>query len=61
MGKPVAQPGAAIHDRFNAAYVFADREHEAFLAHAAADPVLLEIYRDHDAVIFEVVSPELIR
>jgi hypothetical protein len=57
----VAQPGAAIRDRFNAAYVFSDLEHEAFLAQAAADPNLLEIYRDHDAVIFQVVTPEALR
>lgn len=51
----VDAPGAAIRDHFNAAYVFSDLEHEAFLRQAATDPDLQEIYRDHYAVIFKVV------
>ncbi|MBK8985151.1 MAG: hypothetical protein IPM39_03575 [Chloroflexi bacterium] len=53
-----AHPGAAIGERFAAAYVFSDLEHEAFLQQAAADPDLREIYRDQYAVIFVVEMPE---
>ena len=47
-------PGATIRDRFNAAYVFSDLNHDAFLDEAADDPVLEEVYRDQYAVIFAV-------
>ena len=47
-------PGATIRDRFNAAYVFSDLNHDAFLDEAADDPVLEEVYRDRYAVIFAV-------
>ena len=50
----VDQPGSTIRDRFGAAYVFSDLNHEAFLAVAADDPLLTEIYRDEDAVVFAV-------
>lgn len=50
----VMRPGALIRERFNAAYVFSDLEHEAFLQRAADDPILREIYRDRYAVIFAV-------
>ena len=47
-------PGATIRDRFNAAYVFSDLDHNAFLDEAANDPILKEVYRDQYAVIFAV-------
>ncbi len=47
-------PGATIRDRFNAAYVFSDLDHNAFLDEAANDPILEEVYRDQYAVIFAV-------
>jgi hypothetical protein len=50
----VARPSAAIRDRFGAAYVFSDLDHDGFLEQAAADPGLRELYRDEDAVIFAV-------
>ena len=50
----VAAPGATIRDRFGAAYVFSDLNHEAFLSAAADDPALEEIYRDEYAVLFVV-------
>ncbi len=46
--------GASIRDRFGAAYVFSDLNHEAFLEAAADDPVLTEIYRDEYAVVWSV-------
>ncbi len=50
----VDKPGAIIRDRFGAAYVFSDLAHEAFMADAADDPLLEEIYRDEYAVIYAV-------
>ncbi len=51
----VAQPSAVIYERFNnAAYVFADINHTAFLSEAAKDPGLQELYRDAYAVIFAI-------
>jgi len=47
-------PGETIRDRFGAQYVFSDLNHERFLARAANDPLLQEIYRDDYAVIFAV-------
>ena len=47
-------PGATIRDRFNAAYVFSDLDHTAFLDEAANDPILEEVYRDPYVVIFAV-------
>lgn len=51
----IPQPSTTIHERFNnAAYVFSDLNHEAFLREAAKDPGLQELYRDDYAVIFAV-------
>ena len=53
----VARPAPVIGERFGGDYVFSDLEHEAFLRLAAADPGLVELYRDEEAVIFAVVKP----
>jgi hypothetical protein len=50
----VSQPGKVIRDQFDAQFVFSDLEHQAFLAKAAADPLLEEVYRDEYAVIYAV-------
>ncbi|CUS05827.1 membrane protein of unknown function [Candidatus Promineifilum breve] len=50
----VDSPGQAIRDRFGAQFVFSDVGHEGFLAAAADDPLLREIYRDEYAVVFAV-------
>lgn len=56
----IQQPSLAIQERFNnAAYVFSDLDHDAFLREAAKDPGLQEIYRDDDAVIFAVQTGAL--
>lgn len=52
----VENPGAQIRDHFNADYVFSDLNHESFLKIAQADPLLTEIYRDEDAIIFVVLD-----
>lgn len=48
-------PGGIIRDTFGASYVFSDLKHDDFIDAATADPLLTEIYRDDDAVIFAVV------
>jgi hypothetical protein len=50
----VSEPSAVIESRFGARYVFSDLEHRAFLREAAADPRLVELYRDEYAVIFGI-------
>ncbi len=51
----VAQPGAAIRDRFGAEFVFTDLKHGDFLRQARSDPALREVYRDDTGVILQVV------
>ena len=50
----VEQPSAAIRDEFDCGYVFTDRDHAAFLRHAAEDPGLVEVFRSANAVVFRV-------
>ncbi len=50
----VNDPGASISRDFGAQYVFSDLNHGAFLAEAATDPTLTEVYRDEYAVVFAV-------
>jgi len=52
----VEQPATPIGREFGAAYVVTDLKHEAFLREAAADPGLSEVYRDKDAVVFQVIQ-----
>jgi hypothetical protein len=53
----VDQPSQSILKRFSARYVHTDLNHEDFLDQAAKDPNLVEVYRDDQAVIFEVFEP----
>ena len=46
-----------IASDFGASYVHTDLNHEDFLDQAAQDPGLKEVYRDDQAVIFEVIAP----
>lgn len=50
----VAQPSRLIRQRFGGDYVFSDLNHGDFLAQAAHDPDLTEVYRDEYAVVFAV-------
>ncbi len=50
----VERPSAAIRDEFDCGWVFTDREHRAFLRQAAADPDLVEMFRDGDTVVYAV-------
>jgi hypothetical protein len=53
----VNQPSAAIKQEFGSSYVITDLRHQDFLKQAANDPGLVEMYRDGDAVVFQV-SPQ---
>jgi hypothetical protein len=53
----VEKPSQVILDRFSARYVHTDLNHGNFLRQAANDPGLVEVYRDEQAVIFQVVEP----
>ena len=50
----IDQPGQIIRDEYEADYVFTDLNHDDFLAAAAADPMLKEVYRDEYAAVFIV-------
>ncbi|CAG1008080.1 hypothetical protein ANAEL_03621 [Anaerolineales bacterium] len=53
----VEQPSKIILERFSARYVHTDLKHGNFLREAADDPGLIEVYRDEQAVIFQVAEP----
>lgn len=53
----VANPSRLIAGTFGAQYVHSDLNHQAFLRAAEKDPNLLEVYRDDQAVIYQVVAP----
>lgn len=52
----VQQPSESILKDFGAGYVLTDLRHTGFLEQAAADPGLVEVYRDEEAVIFSVAG-----
>ncbi|MCU0489465.1 MAG: hypothetical protein MUE67_10990 [Anaerolineales bacterium] len=54
----IERPSQAIRQDFGASYVMSDLRHGDFLQQAADDPGLEEVYRDEDAVIFQVIGPE---
>ncbi|MEW6028692.1 MAG: hypothetical protein ACOYZ8_01065 [Chloroflexota bacterium] len=51
----VERPSRLIAGAFGSRYVHTDLRHEGFLRVAENDPGLLEVYRDDQAVIFEVI------
>jgi len=51
----VKQPSQFIANQFHARYVHSDLKHGNFIRRAEKDPGLREVYRDDQAVIFEVV------
>ncbi|MBI5298654.1 MAG: hypothetical protein HY869_24540 [Chloroflexi bacterium] len=50
-------PSGVILSTFETRYIHTDLKHGAFLRMAADDPGLREVYRDDQAVIFEVITP----
>jgi hypothetical protein len=53
----VVQPSATISTDFGASYILTDLKHGDFLERAALDPDLVEVYRDRDAVVFQIIIP----
>jgi hypothetical protein len=54
----VEHPSKIIAGRFDALYVHTDLKHKEFISMAGNDPGLKEVYRDDQAIIYEVlVSP----
>lgn len=51
----VSRPSQFIANQFKADYVQSDLKHNAFLRQAAQDDGLREVYRDDQAVLFEVI------
>jgi hypothetical protein len=52
----VENPSQLIATTFDSRYIHTDLDHGDFLRVAAEDPGLREVYRDDQAVIFEVIS-----
>ena len=48
------QPAAAIRQDFGGEFVFSDLAHTGFIREAAADPGLVEVYRDREAVVYRL-------
>jgi len=53
----VRDPSQLIANRFGSDYVHTDLKHRKFIDVAGKDPGLLEIYRDDQAVLYQVISP----
>ena len=51
----VKNPSQTILDRFGSRYILSDLQHPAFMQTAEKDPGLKEVYRDSQAVIYEIV------
>jgi hypothetical protein len=51
----VTNPAQTILDRFGSRYIQSDLQHPAFMQIAAKDPALKEVYRDSQAVIYEIL------
>jgi hypothetical protein len=50
----VDRPSVDIRDRIGAGWVFTDTAHAEFIKRAQADPDLIEVYRDRNAVVYAV-------
>jgi hypothetical protein len=53
----IEQPSRIIAERFSARYIQSDLNHKSFMRIATEDPGLKEVYRDGQAVIYEVIGP----
>ncbi len=52
----IEEPSGFIENQFHARFVHSDLKHKSFIREAEADPGLTEVYRDDEAVIFEVIK-----
>lgn len=53
----IEQPSGIIRAQFGSQFVMTDLAHKNFLKRAGEDAGLREVYRDDEAVIFEVIEP----
>jgi hypothetical protein len=53
----INRPSLLIEARFAGQYVFTDHQHRDFINQAERDPGLIEVYRDNEAIIYQVVNP----
>lgn len=53
----VEQPSKQILERFGSRFILTDLHHQDFIEQAENDPGMSEVYRDEQAVIFEVIEP----
>ena len=53
----VKEPSKVILEKFSAKYVHTDLNHQKFLQQAKNDKNLIEVYRDNQAVIFQISHP----
>jgi len=53
----VQEPSKIILEKFSAKYIFSDLNHQKFLQQAKNDKNLLEVYRDNQAIIFQISQP----
>lgn len=54
----VEQPSEAIREEYGSDYVISDLKHKSFISKVEQDSNLVEVYRDADAVVFQVSSLE---
>jgi hypothetical protein len=50
----VERPAQVIRTRFGADYVFTDLNHGRFIAAARDDPGMVEVYRDNEALVYQI-------
>jgi hypothetical protein len=52
----IENPSQIIRENFAARYIMSDLDHDGFLDQAERDPRIVEVYRDADAVVFQVAD-----
>jgi hypothetical protein len=53
----VKEPSKIILEKFSAKYIHTDLNHQGFLEQAEKDKNLIEVYRDNQAAIFQIMQP----
>lgn len=53
----VPEPSKIILEKFSAQYIHTDLNHQGFLQQAEKDKNLIEVYRDNQAIIFQISQP----
>jgi len=53
----IDRPSEFISPRFGAHYVLTDLDHKNFIARAEKDSGLKQVYRDDEAIIYQISEP----